>query len=412
MHKIFGGRLRSRVTCQSCGHNSDTFDRILDLSLDIFRTDTVREALKKFVAVDHLKGADKYKCEKCVSNSLIYFLLCDLTAFRRCNKPVNAEKRFTIHEAPIVLTVHLKRFSPLGRKIPHQVEYDEKLSLAPYMSEGSFGPTYSLYGVICHAGSGPNSGHYYAFVKSKDGRWHEMNDESVHAVPPPINKKSAYVLFYMRDKGQGLEAAMQSKGSEKREEPNRPRMSQNMKGMKRKERDMDDDEDVGEKVDKPLPGPLLPSPSINGDSKKLREDPQAAALKAKIQAAQQQKAQSTMKGLSQYASEGEDSDGGGGKENGTDVQSSPSHEVDIDHSRATPNPPPSSSPAPERSSIPPASFYGNGPRPLKKRKSQDFHDRSHQKRPFSNGKINHSNPYNNVVTYSGKNKRWRPPRGI
>lgn len=67
VHKIFGGRLRSRVTCRDCGHNSDTFDRILDLSLDIFRCDSLKEALKKFVAVDLLKGADKYKCEKCVS---------------------------------------------------------------------------------------------------------------------------------------------------------------------------------------------------------------------------------------------------------------------------------------------------------------------------------------------------------
>lgn len=64
VHKIFGGRLRSRVTCRDCGYNSDTFDRILDLSLDIFKTDTVKEALKKFVAIDYLKGADKYKCEK------------------------------------------------------------------------------------------------------------------------------------------------------------------------------------------------------------------------------------------------------------------------------------------------------------------------------------------------------------
>ncbi|KAJ3533085.1 hypothetical protein NMY22_g7477 [Coprinellus aureogranulatus] len=299
VHKIFGGRLRSRVTCQSCGYNSDTYDRILDLSLDIFKCDTVKEALKKFVAIDFLKGADKYKCEK-------------------CKKPVTAEKRFTIHEAPIVLTVHLKRFSPLGRKIGHQVEYDERLNLQPYMSEGSFGPTYTLYGVICHAGGGPNSGHYYAFVKSKDGRWHEMNDESVHTVPPPLHRKSAYMLFYMQDKGQGLEAAMKSKVSQKREELSRPhRISQGMKGMKRKERDMDDeDEDVGEKVGKPSLGPLLPSPSINGDSKSLREDPQAATLKAKIKAAQAQKAKSTMEGLSQYTSDGDNSgDDESGREN-------------------------------------------------------------------------------------------------
>jgi ubiquitin carboxyl-terminal hydrolase 36/42 len=66
VHKIFGGRLRSRVTCRECGHNSDTFDSILDLSLDIVGVSGLKEALRKFIAVDYLKGADKYKCEKCV----------------------------------------------------------------------------------------------------------------------------------------------------------------------------------------------------------------------------------------------------------------------------------------------------------------------------------------------------------
>jgi ubiquitin carboxyl-terminal hydrolase 36/42 len=64
VHKIFGGRLRSRVTCRECHHNSDTFDSILDLSLDIFRQNSIKEALHSFGKVDHLKGADKYKCEK------------------------------------------------------------------------------------------------------------------------------------------------------------------------------------------------------------------------------------------------------------------------------------------------------------------------------------------------------------
>ena len=58
------GRLWSRVTCHNFGHISDTFDHILDLSLDIFKCNSLREALRRFVAVDHLKGVDKYKCKK------------------------------------------------------------------------------------------------------------------------------------------------------------------------------------------------------------------------------------------------------------------------------------------------------------------------------------------------------------
>lgn len=66
MHKMFGGKLRSRVSCKNCGYNSDTFDSILDLSLDIHRVSSIKEALRNFVTPDYLKGEDKYKCEKYV----------------------------------------------------------------------------------------------------------------------------------------------------------------------------------------------------------------------------------------------------------------------------------------------------------------------------------------------------------
>jgi ubiquitin carboxyl-terminal hydrolase 36/42 len=64
VHKLFGGRLRSRVTCGQCGFNSDTMDSILDISLDISNISTLKEAFQKFVGIDHLKGGNKYKCEK------------------------------------------------------------------------------------------------------------------------------------------------------------------------------------------------------------------------------------------------------------------------------------------------------------------------------------------------------------
>ena len=67
MHKIFGGKLRSRVTCCRCSFNSDTFDNILDLSIDIHDVVSLNQAMHKFVAVDHLNGTDKYKCDKYVA---------------------------------------------------------------------------------------------------------------------------------------------------------------------------------------------------------------------------------------------------------------------------------------------------------------------------------------------------------
>ena len=65
IHQIFGGRLRSRVTCMKCKANSDTFDPILDLSLDIRGATSVEQALKNFTTVETLHGTgnDRYKCD-------------------------------------------------------------------------------------------------------------------------------------------------------------------------------------------------------------------------------------------------------------------------------------------------------------------------------------------------------------
>lgn len=55
----------------------------------------------------------------------------------RCKKLVAAKKQFTINKAPQVLHIHLKRFTPTGRKIVGHISYPEQLSLGPYMSEES-----------------------------------------------------------------------------------------------------------------------------------------------------------------------------------------------------------------------------------------------------------------------------------
>lgn len=51
---------------------------------------------------------------------------------------MNAEKNFTISEAPVVLTIHLKRFTPTGRKITELIKYPEVLNLGPAMADVRF----------------------------------------------------------------------------------------------------------------------------------------------------------------------------------------------------------------------------------------------------------------------------------
>lgn len=117
----------------------------------------------------------------------------------RCDELVDAEKQITVHDAPIVLTIHFKRFTALGQKLCHRVDYGEQLSLHRAISKGCKCLLYSLYACICHFGSEPSSGHYTAFVKHGNGQWYEINDALVAClISAPINLKAAYILFYIQ----------------------------------------------------------------------------------------------------------------------------------------------------------------------------------------------------------------------
>lgn len=95
--------------------------------------------------------------------------------------------------------MQLKRFAMGGfggGKLNHHVQFEPTLNLKGYMSGQQYSPhTYSLCGVIVHAGSTLHSGHYFSYVKAPNGIWHCMDDASVRAV-------CCAVLFLLRDSGQ------------------------------------------------------------------------------------------------------------------------------------------------------------------------------------------------------------------
>ena len=252
----------------------------------------------------------------------------------------------------------------MGRKISHPVHYDERLQLQPFMSEGQHGPTYSLYAVISHAGGGPNSGHYYAHVKSASGAWYEMNDESVtrHG-GAPTGMRNAYILFYIRDQSQpstptGAKTPTRPAGTPK------PGLIANMK----KRKSPDSTEDDGQSSQPPSKAPFIgpQPPSSPTASKKTTPavikapgtaDPQAKALKKKI-AAQSQKPEA-LNVLTQYKDSDGSEDDLGEKVDSTQDASKP----DEPSSSAAPqsDAPASSSKAGTPSTIPATSFYGSSP---------------------------------------------------
>ncbi|KAM6107061.1 LOW QUALITY PROTEIN: ubiquitin carboxyl-terminal hydrolase 42-like [Phoenicopterus ruber ruber] len=180
VHQIFGGFLRSRVTCLSCKAVSDSYEAFLDVPLDIKAASSLTTALEDFVKPEQLDGENCFKCGK-------------------CDKMVAASKRFTVHCAPKVLTVCLKRFEDFtGRKISKVVEYPEYLDLRPSQTDGE--PLlYTLYAVLVHSGGSCRAGHYFCYAKASNGLWYKMNDMSVDGCGiDRVLRQQAYLLFYVR----------------------------------------------------------------------------------------------------------------------------------------------------------------------------------------------------------------------
>ncbi|KAJ2648082.1 hypothetical protein IWW40_004170 [Coemansia sp. RSA 1250] len=183
-HQVFGGYLQSQVSCSRCGYDSNTFDPLLDISLDIHSGNTIHKALRSFTRPESLSKGNRYKCES-------------------CKRLVDATKQMTVYQLPRVLTLQLKRFSVFGGgKINRYVEFPLSLDMRSYISKNSpeSGPfEYNLYAVLVHSGGTCRSGHYYCFVKSAAGVWYELNDSMVRQVSQPtVLKQTAYLLFYER----------------------------------------------------------------------------------------------------------------------------------------------------------------------------------------------------------------------
>lgn len=182
---MFGGRLRSKVKCLRCDHESERYENIMDLTLEIYGwVESLQDALTQFTRPEDLDGENMYRCSRCAGY-------------------VRARKELSIHEAPNILTIVLKRFQE-GRygKINKCISFPEMLDMIPFMTRtGDVPPLYMLYAVIVHLDTlnASFSGHYISYVKDLRGNWYRIDDSEIHPVPmTQVMSEGAYMLFYMR----------------------------------------------------------------------------------------------------------------------------------------------------------------------------------------------------------------------
>ncbi|KAI5295030.1 hypothetical protein KEM52_002555 [Ascosphaera acerosa] len=199
-HKAFYGKLRSTVTCLTCGNVTKKDDPIMDLSLAFqchnsppppppprnsktaaASSRTLTDCLDSFTAPEHLT----YSCSRCG------------------DEPQQATKQLLLKRLPLILCIQLKRFErtpTTTEKVQGKIEFPLAFNMLPYTTKpsasGSEQYVYDLHSVIVHTGTTVDAGHYYTYCRQGE-QWFLFNDDKVLQVSvADVLNANAYLLFY------------------------------------------------------------------------------------------------------------------------------------------------------------------------------------------------------------------------
>ncbi|QEU60034.1 Ubp8 [Kluyveromyces lactis] len=184
-HRIFQGYLKNTLQCSQCGFSKTTIDPIMDLSLEIKNNPKLEDCLDHFQREETLTDFH-YECQNCKQNQGVV-------------------KQLTLHKAPNVLVIQLKRFehqlNGQSAKLNDRVQFPLHLNLKPHLFqiEDEYIPNiaYDLLNVVSHQGT-VDQGHYTTVSKTEDGQWFKFNDSVVTSVTEEqVLEQQAYLLFYI-----------------------------------------------------------------------------------------------------------------------------------------------------------------------------------------------------------------------
>lgn len=180
LNQIFGGYLRSEVTCLDCGHVSTTFQHFQDLLLDIRTASSVDDALDCYFSREQLGDGDQaYRCEQ-------------------CKRRVAATKKFTIERPPKALCIALKRFGAMGGKNNKTISIKQILDVSKFRHRPHAEPLlYKLVSLVSHLGPSESCGHYTAVGQAASGTYYLFDDNMVKPLPlQNVLNSNPYILLY------------------------------------------------------------------------------------------------------------------------------------------------------------------------------------------------------------------------
>ncbi|KOS13207.1 cysteine proteinase [Malassezia pachydermatis] len=213
VHRTFGGRLQSSITCLSCKKVTYTREPFFDLSLEVGAS-SLREM------EDTKKKKDTKKKNTPVPDTLSHTLHACLARYcspehlaessyrcSHCQQSAKAIKQLSLLQLPPVLCIQLKRYEhgagavkvDTRIRFPHMLDVRE-CCVASHDENESMDPlayAYDLLTVVVHEGS-LTSGHYTNYSKWR-GQWYRFDDDKVTRVSlQQVLEARAYQLFYLR----------------------------------------------------------------------------------------------------------------------------------------------------------------------------------------------------------------------
>ena len=153
---LFTGHGTFVTTCAQCGQQRRLPNEVTELVLNVQDVDTLEDALRRYLAVEHLTGADRYLCE-------------------RCEAKQDATRQLELDALPPVLMVQLARFvfDPVKlekRKLARPISFPDRLVARTVIAPAGAAPSVTaarvLTAVVCHVGTSAYGGHYVTYVRS------------------------------------------------------------------------------------------------------------------------------------------------------------------------------------------------------------------------------------------------------
>ena len=175
--------LVTTISCSQCQSSSTKED--MHSILQVVAASTIQQAIVQVQKTSMLEGDNMWDCPL-------------------CNEKKEAIRSTRFASLPTILIIHINRFTNI---LPSQffkntidVACSSPLSIFEQVDDAAYVKrTYDLRAIVHHSGTIDN-GHYTASVlDQKQNKWFKCNDKAVVPETSKTNKKTPYLLFYVKN---------------------------------------------------------------------------------------------------------------------------------------------------------------------------------------------------------------------